>query len=57
MKNKKLKNNGEAKTLVGEAKQLSEEAIKNVNGGVKVKVKNDSSRTKTVVDFFFKIFH
>lgn len=48
MMNKKIKNNKEAK-------QLSDEEIKTVNGGMKVAVEEDSSWFQTILNLFFKI--
>lgn len=51
MINKKIKNNTEAKPL-------SDEEIKTVNGGMKVVVEEEEEETswfQTILDFFFKI--
>lgn len=49
MTNKKIKNNTEAKPL-------SDEEIKTVNGGMKIVVEEEeTSWFQTILDFFFKI--
>lgn len=50
MINKKIKNNTEAKPL-------SDEEIKTVNGGMKVVVEEEEETSwfQTILDFFFKI--
>ena len=45
----------EVETLNGKLAELSEDELKQVAGGMKVVVENESSWLQTLLDFFFKI--
>ena len=45
----------EVETLSGKLAELSEDELKQVAGGMKVVVENESSWLQTLLDFFFKI--
>ncbi len=45
----------EVETLNGKLAELSEDELKQVVGGMKVVVENESSWLQTLLDFFFKI--